>query len=244
MPARAAKSSAPSWWLSSAPLDVPAGGTGSGGSRRTVSPNAPSTTRLVANTCSFGQTDSRVSTSRAHSEATCAQLSSTSSARCSAQCCAIVSASGRYGCRGTPSAPATAGATSARSSTGARSTNTTGSKLAARASQAAIATLVLPQPPGPDSVTIRWVSTSSDSVRISLSRPTSGLTGAGSRPAGVGGRAGAGPAAAAAASQTLLARVTSASWGGSPRRMPVSSSRSRLPGSTPSSSPSIPRARC
>ena len=122
-------------------------------SGHTCSPATPSGSRLVARIRAMSPPASMRSTSRAACSSTCSQLSSTSSTGRAARWSAtssIVSAA----VPSTPAASATARVMSAPGGTGLRSTNTAPSAWSAwRRPATASATVVLPMPPGPATVT-------------------------------------------------------------------------------------------
>ncbi len=151
----------------------PGPATGSGASRNRASPAMPSGSRLVASTRTSSAAGRNVPQSSATAASTCSQLSSTSNACCLARLASSDSVMDSPGACRTPSAAATAGITSAGSGTVASSTSHTPSANRPATRRAtSLASLVLPTPPGPVTVTSRYSCTRSASFASSAARPT------------------------------------------------------------------------
>ena len=173
------------------------GGRVSGGTGQVASPPTLSLLWLVARIRSAGHCRSRPVTRPAAASSTCSQLSTISSASLVRSCAAIVSASGRPGSSRTPSAEAAAAATRSGRATGASSTSHTPPGYRPDACCPALrASRVLPDPPGPVSVSRRDSPSSSSIVASSDSRPMNDVVSAGSQPgAAAGTDAGSGASA-------------------------------------------------
>ena len=147
-------------------------GTGIGCSANRCSPAIWSGTRLVARTERPGERSSNSPTTAAAST-TCSMLSSTNSNRRSRRCPCSASAVSCPGSRRTLSAAAISGSTTAGSVTALRSTRNAPSANRSNICEATwIASLVLPAPPGPTSVTNRPSPSISSSRATSSARPT------------------------------------------------------------------------
>lgn len=148
----------------------------SGGTRHTVSPATRSGSRLVVRTRTWGQTVSTARQNLADSSMSDSQLSMTSSSRRSPSASIRVSASARDGSALTPSTAATRGSIWSPRTASASSTsqtppgNSPATWLATRT-----ASLLLPMPPAPQSVTTRATPSRSVSSSTSASRPTKPL---------------------------------------------------------------------
>ena len=141
--------------------------------RHTCSPGTPSGWRLVAITRSDGERSSRLTTRSAHPSTTCSQLSSTSSVDSGKP---RASAAGAGSCVRSRSrmVAATAWGTSRARACVDRSTHQAPPTKSGRiASASAIASRVLPAPPGPHRVSTRVRQTSERSSARAASRPTS-----------------------------------------------------------------------
>ena len=131
-------------------------GSNSEGTSQVYSPAILNVSRLVARTRSSRQERSNRSDSMAQASTRCSQLSNTRSTLRPCRCAASFSVSGWPGTSRTPSACATAWGTRSGSESGASSiSHTPSSKEAATPMATARARRVLPDPPGPVSVT-RW----------------------------------------------------------------------------------------
>lgn len=158
----------------------PSGGLARGGTGHTPLPSTPSSSRLVANTWRRGHARSRSWARRAQASTRYSQWSRISSARWRRSAAESVERRGPGPESATSSVAATAGATAAGSVVAARSTSQTPSGKAPVAWRAtSTASRVLPQPPGPTSVTRRDARTRSATSPTSACRPTKLEIGAG-----------------------------------------------------------------
>ncbi len=178
----------PSWRPDIVPLS--AGGSESGGTGNSRSPDKRSGARLVTSTVSCGQATSSSPICRAASR-TCSQLSSTSSRGRARSVMISRSTSGCSPASRTPTACAMVGTTRWGSVSGARATNATPSApSSAHRVATSIARRVLPTPPGPVSVSNRTSGRRRRAaiVAASCSRPTSAVSGRGGPEKGTASR--------------------------------------------------------
>jgi len=175
--------SAKSWTAelaASSPPDEPGGGTGNGATGTTRSPERWSRPRLVARTRRCGQAANRSAISGADGSR-CSTLSRTSKRGPRRSSVTTWSNGGRSGSVRRLRARAIAAGTNVARETGASGTRSTRSgPRSTRARATAIASRVLPTPPGPVNVTSRCSPWRRATTRpISPSRPSSEVKGAG-----------------------------------------------------------------
>ncbi len=172
--ARSTKRRTASYFATISVVDIaPASGTVSDGTRYVSSPVIPRRSRLVARTTTSAPRLRISSSSRTQPSSTCSALSTTSSTCLDARYSITTSATDLPACCWRANACAIARGTSCGSDRPASSTRKTPSRNASRDRRAAsIASRVLPAPPAPVNVTIRWVVSSASSLAISFSRPT------------------------------------------------------------------------
>ena len=137
----------------------------------TCSPSMPRASRLVAITVRSGHREVRSSITEAALSTTCSQLSTTS--RVWAPASMAATAARGSGVAPRPMVSAIVSATSSGSATLASSTNQTLDDRGSRSAAAWTASLVLPTPPTPVSVTIGCCRTRSTTRATSRSRPMS-----------------------------------------------------------------------
>ena len=158
----------------------PSSGSSSGGTGKTNSPGTSRRSLLVVRMRTRRQCPASMTTTRAADSRTCSQLSSTISSSRPASARTTPAIGSVASCSGTPSASATDAGTSAGSVREASSTSRApSSKLPPASVATRSASRVLPQPPGPVSVTTRPPRSRSRTAAISGPRPTSELTSAG-----------------------------------------------------------------
>ena len=162
----------------------------SDGTRQATSPSQCSGSRLVASTRTPGPARSRSSARRAQASMTCSQLSSTMIASRVARWAASASCAERCAGIGTPAASAVACATRPPSARPASSTNQMPSGTGSILASVSMARRVLPQPPGPMSVSSRTRASRRTISARSRSRPTNEVSGWGRLPLRLGGRLG------------------------------------------------------
>ncbi len=160
----------------------------SGGTRQTYSPATPSGSRLVVTIRTSGAAASAASTSAVTSGSTCSQLSSTNSSSRSRRWFVSRSFEGRPRVSRTPNAVRRVATTRSGFTTAARSTHhAPAAKRSATSAATCAASRVLPQPPGPVSVSRRSVLNRPWSATSSSSRPMNGFGGGARFRTGSGG---------------------------------------------------------
>ena len=151
----------------------PSSGVASGRTGHTCSPGSPSTSRLVARMVTSGHQFRRRSENDAMVPRRCSQLSRTNNARLPRRYSTRVSSTERCWRCCTSTAVAMAPTVDPGSLTGASSaTKTSPSNSSHKSPASRIAIRVLPTPPGPVSVTNRWIRSWSVSRSSSSTRPT------------------------------------------------------------------------
>ena len=155
-------------------------GTERDGTRHVTSPDRPSGSRLVASTTRLGHDRRSDSIAAAASATRCSQLSNTTSAGAPDSRSRAISMAGREPSSFAPIAASSVDPIARGSRNGARSTHhTPPGKRSSTSAPTRAASLVLPTPPEPVSVTSRSRPSSSASAASSATRPISGVVSAG-----------------------------------------------------------------
>ena len=155
-------------------------GTDSDGTRHVTSPDSPSGSRLVARTTRFGQASRNDSITAAASATRCSQLSNTISVGAPANRSLAISIAGREPSSFAPIAASSVEPIASGSRNGARSTHhTPPGNPSSRFAPTRTASLVLPTPPDPVSVTSRSRPSSSRTAASSATRPINGVVSVG-----------------------------------------------------------------
>ena len=142
-----------------------------GGTRQASSPATRSTSRLVATMATEGQLPRIRAMSSATESMTCSQLSRTRKAGAARRWARIVSSTERPGESRSPRARWMAASAAGPSVAVERSTKRHADEPCRARRESSRARRVFPHPPGPVSVTSRWVATSDSSMLSSAERP-------------------------------------------------------------------------